>query len=91
MFSSIESLVHYQIKAGMIVLGSDAALVGEVLSRDPECMLVVRRPLPAIRLPLDLVAAVVNGVAVLSLTADAADALGEIADETLDPASPAAV
>jgi hypothetical protein len=67
----------------MIVLGADTALVGEVLSIGRELMLVVRRPLPAIKLPVDLVQAVVDGVAVLTVSADAADVLGEADEEAL--------
>jgi hypothetical protein len=65
----------------MIVLGADTALVGEVLSIGRELMLIVRRPLPSISLPLNLVAAVVDGVAVLTVSADDADALGEAEGE----------
>jgi hypothetical protein len=46
-------------------------------------MLIVRRPLPAIRLPLTLVEAIVDGVAVLTVSADDADALGEADEETV--------
>jgi hypothetical protein len=66
----------------MIVLGADTALVGEVLSIGRELMLIVRRPLPSIRLPLALVETIVDGVAVLAVSADDADALGE-AEESL--------
>jgi len=70
----------------MIVLGADTALVGEVLSIGRELMLIVRRPLPSIRLPLDLVQSVVDGVAVLTVSADDADALGEAEEEpALEP------
>ena len=81
MSGSVESPAQSEVQAGMIVLGADTALVGEVLSIGRELMLVVRRPLPSISLPLDLVAAVVDGVAVLTVSADDADALGEAEGE----------
>ena len=77
MSGSVESPAQSEVQAGMIVLGADAALVGEVLSIERELMLIVRRPLASISLPLDLVAAVIDGVAVLTVSADDADALGE--------------
>jgi hypothetical protein len=80
MSNSIESPTEAQVQAGMIVLGADTALVGEVLSIGRELMLIVRRPLPAIKLPLALIQAVVDGVAVLTVSADTADALGEVDD-----------
>jgi hypothetical protein len=80
MSNSLEIPTQGQVEAGMIVLGADTALVGEVLSIGRELMLILRRPLPSIKLPIDLVQAVVNGVAILTVSADTADALGE-ADE----------
>ena len=81
MSGSVESPAQSEVQAGMIVLGADTALVGEVLSIGRELMLIVRRPLPSISLPLNLVAAVVDGVAVLTVSADDADALGEAEGE----------
>ena len=83
MSNSVDSTTQDRVQAGMIVLGADTALVGEILSIGRELMLIVRRPLPAINLPIKLVQAVVDGVAVLTVTADAADALGETEEETL--------
>ena len=54
MSGSVESPAQSEVQAGMIVLGADTALVGEVLSIGRELMLIVRRPLPSISLPLDL-------------------------------------
>jgi len=83
MSSSVQSPAQSEVQAGMIVLGADTALVGEVLSIGRELMLIVRRPLPSIRLPLDLVEAIVDGVAVLTISADDADALGEAEENAL--------
>ncbi|HEX3245363.1 MAG TPA: hypothetical protein VHX16_08160 [Chloroflexota bacterium] len=72
-----QSVELVQIESGMIVLGADSALVGEVYSSSPDTMIVARRPLSTIALPINLVDAVVDGVVLLNVPADAADSLGE--------------
>jgi hypothetical protein len=81
MSQSIELVYRHQIESGMIVLGADATLVGEVSSSTSETMAVVRRPLPAIALPISLVDTVIDGVILLSVPAEAADSLGETDSE----------
>jgi len=75
---AVGSLDGRPIEPGMIVLGADTTLVGEVMSIDANTMVVVRRPLPAITLPLDIVDIVVDDVIMLTVSADAADSLGEM-------------
>jgi hypothetical protein len=75
----------------MIVLGADTTLVGEVMSIDANTMVVVRRPLPAITLPLDIVDIVVDDVIMLTVTADAADSLGEMNADLYETPRPALV
>jgi hypothetical protein len=81
--SMSQSTELFQIESGMIVLGADTALVGEVYSSSPDTLIVVRRPLPTIALPVSLVEAVVDDVVLLSVPADAADSLGETDSERL--------
>ena len=80
----VESVYEGRIEPGMVVLGADTALVGEVASSGLEAMVIARRPLPAMTLPLSLVDAVVDGVVVLRIPADAADELGESTAELRD-------
>lgn len=66
-----------EIEQRMVVIGADATLVGDVLDTRAGMMVVQREPLPRIILPLELVALVGDGVVVLHVPGEFADAAGE--------------
>ena len=65
------------LEPGMVVLGDDGDVVGQIERLDSDVISVHRTPLPMINLPIDLIQHVHEGVVILAVSRESADLMGD--------------
>ena len=70
------------LEPGMVVLGDDGDVVGQIARLGADMISVHRTPLPMINLPIDLIQHVDEGVVILTISGESADLMG---DDELPP------
>jgi hypothetical protein len=65
------------LEPGMVVLGDDGDVVGQIAQLDADVISVHRTPLPMINLPIGLISRVHDGVVILGVSGQSADLMGD--------------
>lgn len=65
------------LEPGMVVLGDDGDVVGQIAQLNADAISVHRTPLPMISLPIDLISMVHDGVVILGVSGEFADLMGD--------------